>query len=214
MNKTNIAFFDFDGTISIKDTFIAFILFYTQKHHKRLKLLFFCPYFFIMLLLYLAKIINNHQIKQKIMTVILANTDQTQIQQTATQFVNIKLNKYIKPKILNLITKHQNQQHQVIIVSANLEIFLNHWADKHNINKVIATKLEVTADKITGKILGQNCYGLEKVNRITDYLQANNLNWQQIYSYGYGDSAGDIHLLNQVDEGYWVYGDVISKYKK
>jgi phosphoserine phosphatase len=38
-----------------------------------------------------------------------------------------------------------------------------------------ATKLEVEAGKITGRIAGMNCHGIEKVNRIPDAVDLSKL---------------------------------------
>jgi phosphatidylglycerophosphatase C len=214
----NIAFFDFDGTISTQDTFFSFIMFVADQTRTFLKLWLFSPYFLCLLFLYMIKVISNHTIKQKIMIVMLHGISEEEIERIAQEFVAIKLEKYIKPEIFSLVQKHLDLNHNVIIVSANLDIFLTYWARKYGITAVISTQLE-TADAgispyLTGRILGKNCYGAEKVRRVKEYLDAKHIFINQLYSYGYGDSKGDYELLNFVNEGFWVDGIIVTKWQK
>ena len=92
--------------------------------------------------------------------------------------------------------------HTIILVSANLAIYLRHWAKLHNITDVIATELVFTNNLCTGGLLTRNCYGKQKIYRINQYLKTQQRKF--LYSFGYGNSRGDYELLIYVNEGYWV----------
>ncbi len=212
----NIAFFDFDGTISTQDTFFPFIMFVADQTRTFVKLWIFSPYFLCLLFLYMIKVMSNHTIKQKIMMVMLNGISEEDIERISEEFVAMKLEKYVKPEIFSLVQKHLDLNHIVIIVSANLDVFLTPWARKYGITAVISTQLELIdngiSPSLTGKILGRNCYGKEKVRRIVEYLDAKHILLHSIYSYGYGDSKGDYELLDFVHEGFWVDGIVVTKW--
>jgi phosphatidylglycerophosphatase C len=95
------------------------------------------------------------------------------IERISEEFVAMKLEKYVKPEIFSLVQKHLDLNHIVIIVSANLDVFLTPWARKYGITAVISTQLELIdngiSPSLTGKILGRNCYGKEKVRRIVEF---------------------------------------------
>jgi phosphatidylglycerophosphatase C len=78
-----------------------------------------------------------------------------------------------------------------ILVSASLEIYLLPWAKTIGLDQVIGTRLAVQNGLLTGRIIGQNCYGAEKVKR----LQAVLGDLSQYCIYAYGDSRGDRELL-------------------
>ena len=65
------------------------------------------------------------------------------------------------------------------------------------------THLEVKDGKITGIIEGHNCYGEEKVNRIKEYMQANDIERAEYYIYAYGDSQGDKQMMEYADESFY-----------
>jgi phosphoserine phosphatase len=53
---------------------------------------------------------------------------------------------------------------------------------------------------VTGKLLGSNCWGIEKVARLQDWLQRP----RNTYTlYAYGDSRGDLELLAAADHPYY-----------
>jgi HAD superfamily phosphoserine phosphatase-like hydrolase len=78
----------------------------------------------------------------------------------------------------------------VYLVSASAENWLAAWCQQLNI-QLIATQLEINNGLVTGKILGHNCYGPEKVNRINAKIILHD--YQQIHCYG--DSSGDREML-------------------
>ena len=64
---------------------------------------------------------------------------------------------------------------------------------------LIATRLEIKDDLMTGKFLTKNCYGIEKVNRVKE---AYNLDDYDCI-YVYGDSRGDKELLELADKSFY-----------
>jgi HAD superfamily phosphoserine phosphatase-like hydrolase len=83
-----------------------------------------------------------------------------------------------------------------------LNIYLEPWINKNGLDYCLSSSLETdTENKVTGQLLGGNCYGEEKVKRIKKLIQEIGTPSK---TYAYGNSKGDIPMLNFVDEGYWV----------
>ncbi|HLX52414.1 MAG TPA: HAD-IB family phosphatase, partial [Aquella sp.] len=122
------------------------------------------------------------------------------------------ISKYIKPDVFAKLEYHKEHGHKVIIISANLAMYLRHWATMHKIDGVIATEIEFVNDIATGRLATPNCYGEQKVLRLKQYLAENNITFG--YSYGYGNSKGDHELLDYVNEGYIVEGEEFSQWKE
>ena len=74
------------------------------------------------------------------------------------------------------------------------------WALKTGFDDVIASHLETREDgRITGNLLGENCFGIEKVRRLEALLGP-----KSGYTlYAYGDSRGDRELLSSADYAYY-----------
>ncbi|WP_373809857.1 haloacid dehalogenase-like hydrolase, partial [Porphyromonas loveana] len=54
-------------------------------------------------------------------------------------------------------------------------------------------------DQLTGRFEGKNCKGEEKVRRLSQALP----HWQEVTSYGYGDSPSDRPLLDRCTHAYY-----------
>ena len=185
--EKNIVFTDFDGTLTYKDSFLEFLKFYVGMSKLFFGLLANAPH----ILAYKLKIISNERAKEKLFSYFFAGKDITEFQLKCDQFsVNI-IPKILREKAKTKITEHQTNKHQIVVVSASIENYLQEWC-KNNQFDCIATQIEIKNQKITGKFLSKNCYGQEKVTRIQEKYSL------QDYAviYAYGDTEGDKPMLN------------------
>jgi len=187
----NIAFFDFDGTVTSKDSLLGFIGFAVGKPSYYLGLLLLSP----MLTAYVLKLIPNYQAKQILISYYFKGWDIHQFEQVAEQYALKEIPKIIRQNALEAVLKHQSNGDEVVIVSASMQNWLQVWCDKYGL-ALIATKLEVEQGKLTGQFASKNCYGDEKVNRIK---QAYDLERYDCI-YAYGDSKGDNAMLKLADK--------------
>ncbi|MEN9946396.1 MAG: hypothetical protein RLZZ293_782 [Pseudomonadota bacterium] len=197
-----VAYFDFDGTLSNRDTFLPFLLKVVGVWHFILQ----SPWLLIIGLTYLLKIIDNEQAKSRILQRLICGLSKKQLEHYAEQFASLHLSKYIKPEIFARLEWHREHGHTLYLVSANLAIYLRYWVQLHNLDGVIATELEFDQHQCaTGNLATANCFGAEKVRRIQAYLQIQQLNFDYIYAYG--NSRGDYEMLEYANEGFYVSGD-------
>lgn len=206
--KDIVAYFDFDGTITKHDTFIPFLAYAVGWLNFILKL----PRAFPIAIMYGLKIITNEEAKQRMLTLMVRKNSFSLLDKKARGFAHSHLTYLIKPEIYTRVEYHLEHGHKVILVSANLALYLNYWAKQHHISDVIATEIEFVNDDCTGRLATRNCYGAQKILRIEQYLAQKNIKFD--YSYGYGNSKGDYELLNYVDEAYFVSGHEIEPWEK
>jgi phosphatidylglycerophosphatase C len=189
-----IAFFDFDGTISTKDSLADFIQYAVGKLNYYVGLLVLSP----MLMAYILKFIPNDLAKEKLLSYFFKGWNVKQFQVLAERYSLEQIDEIIRPKAIEKIRWHQNQGHQVVIVSASMDYWLRPWCGKNDLC-LIATRLEVKDSKLTGRFATKNCYGLEKANRVKDTFELSLYE----YIYVYGDSDGDKELLALADECFY-----------
>jgi HAD superfamily hydrolase (TIGR01490 family) len=188
MNQ-RIAFFDFDGTLTTKDTLLEFIKFSKGP-------LLFCLGFLLTspwMLAYKLKLISNQQAKEKVLQLFFRNWTLSRFQETCDQFGAVAVPGLLRPKALQEIEKLQAAGFTVVIVSASPENWIRGWAGQVQAG-LIATRLEIIEEnppRLTGKILGANCHGQEKVRRIQQ--EYNLADYTGIYTYG--DTGGDRPML-------------------
>jgi phosphatidylglycerophosphatase C len=192
--KKRIAFFDFDGTITTKDTFLEFIKFCKGN----------LAFYFGMLLNghYLLglklKLVPNQKAKEKVLEHFFKGMSSEEFKMLCHQFSLQALPKLIRPKAVEEIKKLQAENYTVVIVSASPQNWILPWADTMNL-PVLASCLETKEGKVTGKLDGKNCRGAEKVRRITENYTVGD--YETIYAYG--DSSGDLEMLKLATKAYY-----------
>ena len=102
----------------------------------------------------------------------------------------------------------------VFIVSASIDNWVRPFFDIRNLKgvQVLGTQIEVEDGKLTGRFKSNNCYGAEKVCRITEALSASRtadtgdrtFPDRSLYEIeAYGDSRGDKEMLAFADKGHF-----------
>jgi HAD superfamily hydrolase (TIGR01490 family) len=181
-----IAFFDFDGTITIKDSLFEMIKHQKGKTKFFAGLLINAP----VLIGLKVKLISNQRAKEQILKYFFRGAELSAFQEGCDKFVTWRLPLIVRPGALEEISKLKESGFEIVVVSASAENWIKKWADQMGLG-LISTQLETTGNKLTGKIAGKNCNGEEKALRIR---AAYNLDeFDEIYSYG--DSSGDNHML-------------------
>lgn len=189
-----IAFFDFDGTITTHDTMLEVIKFHKGSFRFYLGFLINSPF----LIAYKAGIISNQTAKERVIRYFYGKMSADQFQQDCDRFATEAIPALIRPKAISEIKKLKDAGVDVVIVSASAENWLKKWCAEQGVS-LIATKLETRAQKITGKIEGNNCHGEEKVRRIQQaYPLA-----EYSHIYAYGDTKGDKPMLKLATLSYY-----------
>lgn len=186
-----LAIFDFDGTITKKDSFVEFI-FYTHGTAKTfLNGLVLSP----ILILYFLKILPNWKTKEIFLTYFYKGWDKKRFNAAALNYSQKKLPQIIKKSAMEKLQWHKKEEHKVVVVSASFENYLQPWCQKEGLD-LIATKVEFIDNKISGNFMGKNCYGEEKISRIKEKYNLKSFDC----IYAYGDSKGDLALKNIASE--------------
>lgn len=185
--KKSIAFFDFDGTITYKDTLFEIIKYQRGSLALYLGLIKLSPWLIALKL----KIISNDTAKQKLLTHFFKDTQLVDFQNKCDAFIAQQLPRLIRQRALQQINEHLQNNTIVVVVSASAENWIEGWCKQNNII-CIATKLQIREGRLTGKIEGKNCHGVEKVNRIKAHFP---LDAYETIS-AYGDTKGDKPMLS------------------
>ncbi len=182
-----VAVFDFDGTLTKRDSLLPFLWMTAGLWKFWWGLLVMSP----VLTAYALKLIPNWRAKELVLIYFLEGIAEEKLQRLGQRFAIQKLPKLLRPKALQRLRWHQEQGHKTILVSASLEAYLLPWAEAMSFDRATGTRLEVIDKRLKGSIMGKNCYGQEKVERLREML--GDLNQYCIYAYG--DSRGDKELL-------------------
>jgi phosphatidylglycerophosphatase C len=116
---------------------------------------------------------------------------------------------WLRADTVRTLRRHQDEGASTVIVTASLSVYADAIGRILGVHAVLATRLEVDEDGLfTGALVGGNCRGAEKVERLRSWAAAAGLRGVPL-SHAYGDSAGDARLLavaenpHRVDRRAW-----------
>lgn len=195
MMSKNIAFFDFDGTMSRGDSLFVFLKFLVGKSRFYWGMISNLH----SLLGYSLGLLSNTKAKQKVVAYFLKGMSEKELAQKCQDFVPI-LESIIKQSALQRMQWHLDRGDRVAIVSATFSCYLKPLTQRLGVD-CLATELEIKEGVLTGKFATPNCYGEEKVRRICE--KYNLEQYQEIYAYG--DSRGDREILEIATQRFYRY---------
>ena len=182
---------DFDGTLTTRDTLLAFIRYAKGTTAFWLGFLLHAPWLVLMKL----GLYPNWKTKQRVFSFFFGDMTIDAFDTLCQAFA--KENRHLLwPLAIETIKKARSEGAEVLIVSASIDNWVQPFFPDM---KVIGTQVEVRDGRLTGRFLTKNCYGQEKVNRILDYLP-DRKTYRLI---AYGDSRGDQELLAFADEAHY-----------
>ncbi len=187
--------FDFDGTITTKDTFALFLRYWAGTPLWLLKLFRLTPIF----IAYALKLIDRNKVKEHVVRAFFKNADENMLNARAKQFANEIIPTLIRPEAIKTIQKKNAAPNKLYIVSASINHYLDIWAKNNGIDTVIATNLQTINGVLTGEILGPNCWGDGKIIKIAAEMAQT----PYVLLEAYGDSRGDRELLHAAKESFY-----------
>lgn len=193
--KTKVYAFDFDGTLTTKDTLLEFIKFARGERRLYTTLLLFLP----LLVLMKLRLYPNWKAKQQVFSFLFRNMAEADFNALCASFAHEKAH-LMRPDGLNEIRKALAENSKVMIVSASIDNwvrpFFAEFADRIIVS---CTRIEVRNGLVTGKFLTKNCYGEEKVKRIRTAFP-----YRKTYHLiAFGDSKGDSRMFEYADESHY-----------
>lgn len=186
----NLALFDFDGTLTTKDSLEEFIIFAVGKRSYYFKLLFFSPVY----LLYRLKLMDNSKAKEMLFRLYFKNIEESEFKEFATSFSKTQLDSIIRDSIYHKFSEHKEKGDRVIVVSASMKCWLEPWTQKESV-ELLSTELEFIDGYFSGYFKTPNCHGKEKLKRVEEIVDLSD--YEKVYAYG--DSSGDKEILAAAD---------------
>ena len=183
--QSRLVLFDFEGTLSNRDSLFDFLRFISSATGFYAKLLRCLPN----LLAFKLGLISNQKAKEKLLLVFLKGKSKAEIELFGKQYSEQRIPLILRPGALECVLEYLAQGDKVVIISASPELWLYEWCQLIGV-ELLGTRLEFDDLGYTGKFLGKNCYGDEKVVRLKGFIAPKSLDdFSRILAYG--DSAGD-----------------------
>ncbi len=194
--KKTLALFDFDKTVTDRDSFLPF-MFFAFGHFRIICLIIL---FFPHALLCFAGFMSRKKFKENFFKLTIKGWTEEKFRSVALDFYQKQMRSWVRKSAADEIKKHLENGADVSLVSASPNDWLWPFTDDFGIN-LIATRLEVKDGVYTGNIVGNNCRKAEKVRRVREVYDIES--YSDIYAYG--DSSGDYEMLKIANHPHFRY---------
>ena len=185
---SSLALFDFDGTLTTRDTFLDFHRFFWRKK-------IFPAFIGAAIKGFLSLRLDRNFLKEAFLTLLWQNVPREEYLAGALRYAENRVEELLAPLPLSVFCHHAERGHDVYVVTASMKEWIEPWASKYGAF-VVGTELETTNGILTGRMNGANCRGAEKARRIAEIVDLKN--YDKIYAYG--NSSGDREMLLLADE--------------
>ena len=194
--RRTVAAFDFDGTLTRRDTLLPFLVQLCGPSRVAWALASEAPV--------LASVAlgrgDRDAGKARLLARVLAGRPIAAVQAVVDSYAADVTARRLRPDTVTRLRWHVRNGHDVVVVSASPELYVAPIVRRLGVTTVLATGLEVdAADRLTGRLLGANVRGPEKERRLREHLGS-----EPVTLYAYGDSTGDRELLAMADVGLQV----------
>lgn len=187
---TDLALFDFDGTLTTSESFPAFIRSVVSPLRRAVGGVFLAPW----VIGYRRGWVHGVTVRSAVVRVALRGMPVQRFNDAAERYALETLPGTLRPEAMAAMHEHQQRGDTVLIVTGTFEGLLLPWATPMGVG-VLASRLEEVAGVLSGRYAGAQCVGAEKARRVLELIDVSQFN--RIHAYG--DTPEDADLLALAD---------------
>jgi len=189
-----IAVFDLDRTITTHGTFTPWLLGFVKRRPWRLLAL---PVVLGAAIAYKLKFLTRKDLKQIMLKAVVAGLPAEEIARVNNEFVSSWIPRRCRAGALQAIAMHRANGDQIVLATASNDVHAIPLAKALGIDVVVATRAEMLPDgRLTGRILGPNCYGPDKLDMIKAAVNVGTAK-----TIAYSDHHSDLPMLAWAGQG-------------
>lgn len=197
------ALYDFDGTITSRDTTILLLVEFLKLSPFRI--------FKLIWLLFRMVVAGTNLLKQeyknKAVGCLIKDLNDSQLHQALIAYKR-KVELIYRPCVIESVKNDIQNNLMVIIMTASPSFAISTCLSDLPI-LVIGTEFEKIDNRYTGHLKGNNCYGVEKVNRLYKWAKLNNVQLNVLSAWS--DHISDFDMVRLSAKRYWIGGDELQK---
>lgn len=189
-----VAAFDFDVTISTRDTFVPFLERAFGRKRVRSLFLQLSPEALKVIL----RLSSRDIFKERMIRSLFLGESVERMREIGRLHA-IEILNLVRPAARRRIEWHKSRGDRLVMVSASLSLYLEPVAKELGFDDLLCTRPTGSNLIFDGGILGKNCRGPQKVQLLRDLLG----NLEKYDLYAYGDSDGDREMLEVANHAYF-----------
>jgi len=199
----NVILLDFDGTITSRDTTKILLI----------ELLLLRPWRIVGVAWFLFRMVfstyagSKQRQKNNAVGHLISGLTDGDMTRALGQFRD-KVRTLYRPLMLEKINESIENRTSILIVTASPSFVISHCVSDLPVT-VIGTQFKKRGDSYCRQIVGKNCYGDEKVNRIKSWRQDKGINYS--FTEAWSDHFSDYPMLKMAKQRYWIGGSALRE---
>lgn len=190
----NLALFDFDGTLTVRETMPDFMHAAVAPTRLAIGKVVLAP----LVIGYRAGWVSGNRVRAGIVDFGFRGVPETRLQAAGLAFANDVLSGVLRADAMARLQWHRERGDTVAVVSGGLDTYLSHWCAARGV-EVICSRLESRDGRMTGRYRGAQCVGEEKARRIRAHYDLSR--YERIHAYG--DTHEDHAMLGLAHEAWY-----------
>lgn len=190
----HLALFDFDGTLTTRDTFLPFLRFAIPASRMFTAGVALSP----VLIGHRLGLVSSAQARPWLAWAGFAGVPAPQVREIGERYATQVLPATLDAAMLARLESHRRQGHTVHVVSAGLDVYLRPWCDAHGVG-LVCSELEERAGVLTGRYRRGDCSGANKATLVRADVDLHQ--YREISAYG--DTAEDEAMLALANRQYF-----------
>jgi phosphatidylglycerophosphatase C len=185
-----VAVFDLDGTVTCRDTYLAYLMYVLRRRSRRLPYCFGLP---AAVLQFKRGRLSNETLKCRFLAAILGGCSRPEIERHTAGFVEVCVTAMVKPAARARIARHRREGHRLVLASASLDVYATALGTRLGFDDVLCTRVAWVADAIGSSLAGPNLLGEAKLAAVKEALAIGESSHE--LTFAYSDHHTDLPLL-------------------
>lgn len=207
--RRRVAAFDFDGTLSKRDTLIPFLI--EAAGRRRFSVV--TSRLGSLGLLGKVPLTDRDHMKELMIRDLLGGRNESTLREHGERYARQVLATKMNDSVVGRLKEHRDSGHEVVLVSASLVYYLDPIARILGVDTVIAVEPTVIDGVLDGTLTHPNVRAEQKSIRLNEWLdqsdgsdsdKKSDTGQRVVELWAYGNSSGDHELLEQADHAFWL----------
>lgn len=194
--QVNLALFDFDGTITTRETYPDFMECSIAPRRLALGKLLLAP----LIAGYRLGVVSGTRTRSGIVRFAFRGVDEAGVASAGEVMARDLLPQLLREEAMERIDWHKARGDVVVVVSGGFDLYLSHWCRQHGL-ELLCSRLESADGILTGRYLGEQCVGEEKCRRVRQQYPL--AQFDRVYAYG--DTVEDLAMLAMAHERWFKW---------
>ncbi len=199
-NKTLLAIYDMDRTITRRATYSRFLL-HMAWERAPLRLIF-APILPFGLLLYATGIWKRKPLKQFSQRLLVGHrVKKSELSEYLESHAKLVVGRNVYRELRERVKEEKSAGYRHVMATASYRLYVEAIAERLDFDDVVATDLATDASgHVLAQIDGHNCYDIAKLDKVRDWMAKEGLKREDCFIRAYSDHVSDAPLLEFSDK--------------